>query len=113
VMLLQEEWTRIADRLGLTVRVQFPIDIGGRRFIAPLLLENFGPRFGMVLVDSWDAIADVAEKLADSGFGYSCLGDSNDRELTEDALPGIIDMLRDWGWSGDGDPPSWYVDDAT
>jgi hypothetical protein len=82
VMSLQEEWTRTADRLGLTVRVQFPIDIAGRRFIAPVLLENFG------------------------------LGDSNDRELTEN-LAGIIDMLRDWGWSGDGDPPSWYVDDAT
>jgi hypothetical protein len=110
---LQEEWTRLADRLGLTVRVEFPIDLDGRNFIAPVLLENFGPRFGMVLVESWDAIADVAEKLVESGFGYSCLGDSNNRELTEDALAGIIDMLRDWIWSGNGDQPAWYVDNAT
>jgi hypothetical protein len=60
----------------------------------------------MLLVTSYQDIAAVTEQLVSAGFGYSCLDD----------LPGtvpdeaqIIDMLRDWGWSGSGEAPSWYA----
>ena len=32
-----------------------------------------------------------------AGFGYSCLDDSPDADLDESQ---IVDVLRDWGWSG-------------
>ena len=60
----------------------------------------------MLLVTSYEDIAAVAEQLVAAGFGYSCLDDSPGPDLDE---PEIVDMLRDWGWSGSGDAPSWYV----
>jgi hypothetical protein len=106
----QERWTRIAERFGLKIRIAFQIDIGGEHLTVPVLLEDFGARRGMVLVTSFKEINAVAEQLASAGFGYSCLGEPRDQEIDE---PYIIDMLRDWGWSGSGDAPNWYGKSGT
>jgi len=97
---------RIAERFGLKVRIPFQVELATGRLTVPVLLEEFGAQRGMLLVTSYQDIAAVTERLVDAGFGYSCLGDSPSTDLDESQ---IVDMLRDWGWSGNGGAPSWYA----
>lgn len=101
----QQHWIRIAERFGLKVQIPFQLEVASERLTVPVLLEEFGATRGMLLVTSYQDIAAVTEQLVSAGFGYSCLDDSPGDHLDEAE---IIDMLRDWGWSGNGDAPSWY-----
>ena len=102
----QEHWVRIAERFGLKVQIPFQVELANARLTVPVLLEEFGAQRGMLLVTSYQEIASVTEQLLSAGFGYSALDDSPGADLDE---PQIVDMLRDWGWSGSGDAPSWYA----
>ena len=76
------------------------------RLTVPVLLEEFGAPRGMLLVTSYEDIAAVTDQLVSAGFGYSCLDDSPSTDVDESQ---IVDMLRDWGWSGKGEAPRWYA----
>ncbi|MEP6652086.1 MAG: hypothetical protein ABJA82_01940 [Myxococcales bacterium] len=97
---------RIADRFGLKVQVPFQVELASGQLAVPVLLEQFGAQRGMLLFTSYQDIAAVTEQLVSAGFGYSCLDDSLETDLDESQ---IVDMLRDWGWSGGGEAPSWYA----
>lgn len=99
----QASWEAIAMRFALTVRINQPIDLHGRQVIAPVLLEGFGAKHGMVIVTDFALIAAETDALVDAGYGFSCLNDPG--ELEESSL---ASMLRDWGWTGPGQPPAWY-----
>ena len=102
----QQHWVRIAARFGLKVQIPFEVDLAGERLTVPVLLEEFGARRGMLLVTSYQDIEAVTQRLVGAGFGYSCLDDSPDPDLDESQ---IVDMLRDWGWSGSREAPNWYA----
>jgi hypothetical protein len=102
----QEHWVRIAERFGLKVQIPFHVELANGQLTVPVLLEEFGAQRGMLLVTSYQDIAAVTDQLVSAGFGYSCLDDSPGTDLDE---PQIVDMLRDWGWSGGGGAPSWYA----
>ena len=56
------------------------------------------------------AIRPFTQRLVAAGFGYSCLPETGKKEVDEaidDAS--IIEVLRDWSWSGPGSPPAWYA----
>jgi len=102
----QEHWLRIAELFGLKVQIPFHVELGSERLTVPVLLEQFGPQRGMLLVTSFADIDALAERLVKAGFGFSCLDGSPGRDIDEAQ---IIDMLRDWGWSGSGEAPTWYA----
>jgi hypothetical protein len=102
----QEHWVRIAERFGLKVRIPFQVELASEQLTVPVLLEEFGAERGMLLVTSYQDIAALTDQLVSAGFGYSCLDDSPATDLD---APQIVDMLRDWGWSGSGEAPSWYA----
>lgn len=104
----QEYWARVAKHLGLKVRIPFRVDLTDDRLTVPVLLEEFGGERGMLLVTSYKRIAAVTDQLVNAGFGYSCLDASPPRDLDEAEMTQIIKMLRDWGWSGNGEAPKWY-----
>ena len=105
MMPLQKRWTEHAARFGGIVRLNAPVHVGSPPFVAPLLLQGFGARRGMVLVATYREIQAITDVLAEAGYGYSCLGDPGDADPDEAA---VVEMLVDWGWSGPGQPPSWY-----
>ncbi len=107
----QQEWVTIGRHFGLGIHVSQPIDLANGRITAPVLLERFGGTNGMVLVTDYDVIANQTDELTDAGYGYSCLSDPSGLPASDDA--DIIELLRDWGWTGPGQPPSWYCDEAT
>jgi hypothetical protein len=46
------------------------------------------------------------ELLVSSGYGYSAV------EIIDDDRDAVIDMLRDWGWTGEAlDIPNWLLRD--
>jgi hypothetical protein len=102
----QKRWLEIAGRFGLKVRISFRVDLGSDVLTVPVLVEEFGPQRGMLLVTAYEEVEPFTEKLVAAGFGYSCLSDSSDEDIDEDQL---VDMLQDWGWSGAGAPPGWYA----
>lgn len=106
----QQLWSDRASRYGLSVVIPFSLSLDGETLRAPVLLRQFGARNGMLLVTDYGQIAPYADRLVERGYGYSCLSEASEHEADdEDAL---VDMLRDWGWSGDGAPPPWLRDGA-
>ncbi len=106
----QNRWIEIARRFQLAVRTDVHVALDEEYLVAPVLLEHFGAAHGMVLVTEYAAIRRFTERLVAAGFGYSCLPETGKKEIDEainDAS--IIEMLRDWSWSGPGTPPAWYA----
>ena len=86
-----------------------PADGTNRRhgsLVAPVLLENFGAARGMVLVTAYTDVEKFADRLVAAGFGYSCLPEPGQPDLDDTY---VVEMLRDWSWSGLGTPPAWYA----
>src|SRR3954462_8735080 len=102
----QQRWVERATRFDLRVRIPYQIDLEGERLTVPVLLEEFGPPRGMLLVASYGEIDAFTKRVVAAGYGYSCLGEPTEEDIDESS---IIDMLRDWGWSGSREAPSWYA----
>lgn len=90
----QRQWTEIAERLGLDVRLSHEIALADRTLTAPVLLRGYGAAEGMVLVPGFDLIEDVADELVVLGYGFSCLGEPTPEPIEWAA---VDEMLRDWG----------------
>jgi len=75
-----------------------------------VVLRRFGARNGMVLVAKYNEVQAHASSLVDAGFGYSTLGEPKSEDFD---VNGVIEMLRDWGWTGAGPSPTWLSEDAT
>ena len=103
----QEYWSRAFGQFELRVELSVLVQLSSGTFQAPVLLRDFGSTNGMILVAKYESISSIAKELVDCGYGYSCLGEPHTSE--SDAAV-IIEILRDWGWSGRGEPPEWLVD---
>ncbi len=105
----QKHWIEIGRRFQLTIRTDVALLLDDESLVAPVLLENFGRAHGMVLVTSYADIERFAERLVAAGFGYSCLPETGKKEIDEKIdETSIVEMLRDWSWSGAGTPPAWF-----
>jgi len=106
----QEEWREIADKWHLTVEIPFIVEVSKGEIVVPVLLRDFGARNGMLLVTTYDLIVSHTDELVNQGYGYSCLSEPTGRTAHPDDDDALMEMLADWGWSGKGDPPTWYRD---
>ena len=107
----QQLWSDRASRYGLSVAIPFSLSLDGETLGIPVLLREFGARNGILLVTDYAQIGPYADRLVERGYGYSCLSEpSEPHEEDDDAT--LLDMLHDWGWSGDSAPPPWLRDGA-
>jgi len=98
-----EIWNRVARELDLAVVAPCELILSnGDKISATALVEHFGARKGMVVDPDWSTIAPHAERLVADGYGYSAVEISGDHAS-------LIEILRDWGWSGAPDEKSWWV----
>lgn len=102
---LQRHWRHLASQYGLRVDTPFTLHVGGREVTVPVRLRDFGGRHGMLLVTQSALVLPLSEDLVALGFGYSCLDAPEDPETVHHES--LVDMLADWGWSGEGTPPAW------
>ena len=91
-----EAWSAAAADLGIEVSVRGDA----------VVVKDFGGQNGMLCAirSSPNGASDLRELAEHQGMGWSVLSSSYaeyDREL-------FIDTLKDWGWTGDGEPPHWY-----
>lgn len=97
---LGQSWVEAGEDLGLRVVAPFVLTTeAGQSLSYDAVVYDFGFKRGMVLMELWDE--SKAGVAAENGYGYSCMDASKyEREST-------IEVLRDWGWSGEGMPPAW------
>jgi len=106
-------WRCAGDELGIVVVAPAVVTVGGVAVHASALLPQFGDRNGMVVFSKWfdpstwpAAHGDDLARLVENGYAFT--------HMDWDVYRGdwFIDALEDWGWTGDGPPPSWYEDHA-
>lgn len=103
----QKEWNDNASRWGLSVETPFVVEVAGKHITVPVLLRDFGATQGMLLVTDFGLISSYADDLVDLGYGFSCLSEPTGAAHPDDDQA-LMEMLADWGWSGNGSPPAWY-----
>jgi hypothetical protein len=78
----------------------------GARIDAVVLVKSFGGPNGMLIVTEYAKVASYLDALAQAGFGFCVLGEPAEHEPF--VLEDLIEVLRDWGWSGSNeDEPEW------
>lgn len=109
-MTLEEMWRLAADDLSLELTIPFQfVTSRGAQIDARVLVRGFGARQGMLLVRDYTDVSRVDTELVDAGYGYCVMDDPLLAERYDRA--NIIDVLRDWGWSGPPErAPRWLTE---
>lgn len=95
--------------LGLEIKAPYVIAVHtDKTLAAECLVVNFGDRNGMLVFTNYDVVKPHREQLQNLGYGYSVLEQpkANEDYVRED----FIDLLSDWGWTGDSAVrPKWII----
>lgn len=104
---LAEIWYLAAKDLSIEVDGPVIVPLGDGQFVeADVVVRNFGGAKGMIVVDRSTQITGLSDAIVEAGFGFSVMGPINpNSSYDRDTL---IEVLRDWGWSGPADgAPAW------
>lgn len=97
-------WQLVASDLKIAVMAPYTALLNdGSLLEVSGWLKNFGPPMGMLVDDNYSLFASRAREIRSTGYGYSAnLGaGAYDRSS-------MIEVLRDWGWSGpEKHRPDW------
>jgi hypothetical protein len=104
VAALRLAWERAAADLGLRVITEGANVLDPSGLARPLVafLPDFGG--GMHIFEQYDPL--IAGVIWERGQGFTEL--SSDYEIYDRDT--FIETLCDWGWAGEGAPPSWYAE---
>lgn len=104
---LQEFIVRAGNELGVRVVAPYEIKVGADKSIkVEAWLPQLGMKHGMLIVQSYDVISDVASELEEQGYGCSIYSEPLPTE--EFDIESYIEMFCDWGWADEGEPrPAW------
>lgn len=104
-----QPWKAAEDDLGLEIVAPFEVCLAStQNLVAKFLVKNFGERNGMLVFTDYEAIKPHQEQLHDLGYGFSILESQHENEVytRED----FIDLLSEWGWTGDiAMKPKWIA----
>ncbi|MCB2100092.1 MAG: hypothetical protein KDE22_04435 [Rhodobacterales bacterium] len=101
-----DTWNAAAADLGLQITFGFEIKVGTKVVLRPdVFLKDFGHTLGMLVFRRPAGLAGQGEALVQLGYGYSVVdfGGTYRRDS-------FINMLSDWGWTGnEAERPDWIV----
>jgi hypothetical protein len=101
-------WKLVSEDLGIDIVSPFEVvfsDSGRLRVAA--LVRNFGPPRGMLIASNYDTLKPYVQKIIEHGYGYSAKLGNSPAEYNRATM---LDILRDWGWSGAEDKrPPWLA----
>lgn len=101
-----QAWRRSADALGVEIEGPLQVRIADKFVIdAGMLVKRFGAPIGTLVTPSIEQWWGRFEELRAHGLTASCFGPYEDGEECD--LDGMIEVLSDWGWYGDGPAPPW------
>jgi hypothetical protein len=103
----QELLRKCCSLLGLELILDFVVILKvGARINSTALLPELGGSKGMVVVDSFQKVANVRDQLIAEGYGFSVLDeptDGFDLQVQEE-------MFADWGWAiSNKREPAWMA----
>jgi hypothetical protein len=94
----------------LGVEINVPIEVrlpSGRQLVAPARVVGFGAREGTLVFRMGDSPRDCMPELLTAGYTASSWGEPvSDDEFD---LSSFRETFEEWGWCGDGPPPSWLA----
>lgn len=104
---LLQFWQKAASDLGLQITAPFCLLLAsGHRLEAILLIHQFGAGKGMLIFTSYDEVSHYVNEIVDAGYGFSVLDEPREHEAYNKEE--YIELLADWGWSGDNQlRPDW------
>ena len=104
---LRGQWRSAGEDLGFGVVEDFELRLSsGKRILVPVLVPCFGAINGMLVVTAFDQLEGATDELVEAGYGYSVMDEP--REGEEYDRESFIDILVDWGWSGEASAsPKW------
>lgn len=99
-------WETAAKDLALTIVTPFYLIMNdGNRLAIDILVKNYGTKNGMLIVSDYNSINNYQDEIINSGYGYSAMSAPEDNEYDKNR---IIEVLRDWGWTGETlEKPVW------
>ena len=100
-------WQKAAKDLSLQLIAPFNLMLNsGYELKALFLVKQFGAPRGMLILEEFDDIAPHMDEIENAGYGFSILEEPFDNEEYDKV--GYVELLEDWGWSGDmKDKPNW------
>lgn len=102
---LGREWIAAGNALNFKVIAPYFVSLtDDQSLFASALIPDFGAPKGMLLLADGTPNSNMHSAILEAGYGYCCL--SQPRTLRED-FHGLVSVLKDWGWCGEGDPPAW------
>lgn len=101
-----EFWKMVAADLGIDIAIPFEVILSdGNRLRITALVKDFGPPKGMLVTLDYNILKPHRDQIIESGFGYSTQIGNSPAEYDRRTM---IDVLKDWGWSGASDKrPIW------
>ncbi len=100
-------WQIAANDLNLEIITPFILMLSsGVEIEAEFLLKNFGAFKGMIVINKYDQVSGYVDEIVNEGYGFSVLDEPFENE--QYSRDDYIEILSDWGWSGDkSNKPSW------
>jgi hypothetical protein len=100
-------WEIAANDLELEIIAPFMLFLSSNTQIkAEFLLKNFGAAKGMIVIKQYDQVAPYVDEIVKDGYGFSVLDEpgENEKYIRDD----FLEILNDWGWSGEkSKKPKW------
>ena len=107
---LLKTWKKSASKLGFELITPFTLVFPSGNKVEPLcLLPDFGAPSGMLIFGEYHQVEPFLDEVRDAGYGFSVMSEPLESEIE---ACDYIDVLNDWGWSGDPDArPTWLEHD--
>jgi hypothetical protein len=101
-----EFWKAVAEDLGIDIVAPFEVTFSdGNRLCVNAVVKDFGPPHGMLIAFDYNALKPYVQRVIENGYGYSAQLGNSAAGYNRSAM---IEILKDWGWSGAKDKrPSW------
>jgi len=108
---LQTAWLTAARELDLDIKVPFELKAKTFSLTAQVLLKNFGGDAGMLIVSNYRVIEPFRDQIIKMGYGFVTMAEpERDWPFTGEEKEAFIEMLAEWGWTGDPDAePEWLA----
>ena len=108
---LQTAWRVAAKELDLEIVVPYELKTKAFSVTAQVLLKNFGGEKGMLIVSDYRIIEPHRNEVIKLGYGFSTMTEPEQNwPFTGEEKEAFIEMLDEWGWTGDPDEePEWLL----
>lgn len=95
-----KRWQLAAEDLKFTVITPYILKLpSGEQIFAELLVKDFGPPNGMLIVQHYESVKLFTNEIINMGYGVSVLDKAYGQEPYN--RQSFIELLNDWGWNRD------------